>query len=333
MADQILSLKDISLKSEAIITSVSSFSNPGNTTSTGFWLDDRGHMATVLDVQHNPFPDGYVAVGNITDIKPNPVMTLKRFTLFRSAEPIVYNGDTGISILVAAGNTTPKSMVINTSNKGSTTEVGRQYFGPSELSTSPSLQGDTVFIAAADQEVEGPSVFTDVGHVTRVGSGPEIPMHYTDVIYTDISFKKSYRGAPLLDDTGRVTGIVSDFDHRQVIAIPSKYLHDLVYSQLPIVYVNTSLQLNRTGRFSESLTAAREAVTEKPDDVRAWNNVGAALNDLHRWDEAIDAENTAIRIEEHKQQPDLDLVSLVYRNWLWSNRMKRRDNRRRTMLK
>ena len=57
-----------------------------------------------------------------------------------------------------------------------------------------------------------------------------------------------------------------------------------------------SLALYRSGKFEESLAAARRAVELRPDWDLAWNNICAAYCSLGRWDEAIEAGEKAVRL-------------------------------------
>jgi protein O-mannosyl-transferase len=79
-------------------------------------------------------------------------------------------------------------------------------------------------------------------------------------------------------------------------------------------YINESLELNRAGRYDESLAAARQAVRLDPKSAVAWNNIAANDEALHRWDDAINAAQHALAL-----QPDFQLAK---NNLAWSQQQK-----------
>ncbi|HLW36418.1 MAG TPA: tetratricopeptide repeat protein [Chthoniobacterales bacterium] len=68
-------------------------------------------------------------------------------------------------------------------------------------------------------------------------------------------------------------------------------------------YLGLSLQRYDQGRFSESITAAQDALKLRQDYAEAWNNICAANNKLGRYQEAVNACEQALRIK-----PDFDLA-------------------------
>jgi uncharacterized protein (TIGR02996 family) len=75
-------------------------------------------------------------------------------------------------------------------------------------------------------------------------------------------------------------------------------------------YVNESLRLNHEGKYQESLAAARKALQLDPHSARAWNNIAANDEALHRWDDAVAASRQALALE-----PDLQIAK---NNLAWS---------------
>ena len=65
----------------------------------------------------------------------------------------------------------------------------------------------------------------------------------------------------------------------------------------PVNYLNLSLIYYNEGLFNESIFAAKQALILKPDYAEAYNNIGAAHNELHHWDEAIAALEKAISLK------------------------------------
>jgi tetratricopeptide (TPR) repeat protein len=62
-------------------------------------------------------------------------------------------------------------------------------------------------------------------------------------------------------------------------------------------YLNESLTLNQSGRYDESIKAARHALALDPSMAEAWNNIAADDESLHRWDAAIAAAQKAIALK------------------------------------
>ena len=68
-------------------------------------------------------------------------------------------------------------------------------------------------------------------------------------------------------------------------------------------YLEASFQAYQQGKFSESITAAREALKAHPDLALAWNNIAASYNALGLFDDGLRAAQEAIRL-----QPDFPLA-------------------------
>jgi tetratricopeptide (TPR) repeat protein len=68
-------------------------------------------------------------------------------------------------------------------------------------------------------------------------------------------------------------------------------------------YLEASFQAYQQGKFSESITAAREALKAHPDLALAWNNIAASYNALGLFDDGLHAAQEAIRL-----QPDFPLA-------------------------
>ncbi len=61
--------------------------------------------------------------------------------------------------------------------------------------------------------------------------------------------------------------------------------------------VDQSLTQARAGKFNEAIASARAALALDPHSAVAWNNIGAAYGSLGHWDEAIHAEQEAVRLD------------------------------------
>jgi tetratricopeptide (TPR) repeat protein len=78
--------------------------------------------------------------------------------------------------------------------------------------------------------------------------------------------------------------------------------------------INLSLQAYQKGDFEGCIRAAKMALKLRNDSAEAWNNIIAANNALHRWDEAIRAGHEALRI-----RPD---YALAQNNLRWAESQK-----------
>ncbi len=74
------------------------------------------------------------------------------------------------------------------------------------------------------------------------------------------------------------------------------------------------MELNRTGKYAESVAAAQHALALQPKMAEAWNNIAAADASLHRWDHAIAAAQKAIELK-----PDFQLAK---NNLAWAQSQK-----------
>ncbi|MGA3171479.1 MAG: tetratricopeptide repeat protein [Chthoniobacteraceae bacterium] len=79
--------------------------------------------------------------------------------------------------------------------------------------------------------------------------------------------------------------------------------------QSPEAFLTLSLQLYRDGDYPASIDACRKALALHPDYAAAWNNIGAAYNQLGQYDQAAAACKQALRID-----PAFDLArnNLLY---------------------
>ena len=71
----------------------------------------------------------------------------------------------------------------------------------------------------------------------------------------------------------------------------------------PATMVAHSLQLYREGRYEAAIAECHRALAIRPDYAEAWNNIGAALNQLGRYEEAVSACEQALRYK-----PDFELA-------------------------
>lgn len=65
----------------------------------------------------------------------------------------------------------------------------------------------------------------------------------------------------------------------------------------PESYLTLSLERYREGRYAESISAARAALALRPSYAEAWNNIGAAYNQLGQYDKGAAACEEALRLK------------------------------------
>jgi tetratricopeptide (TPR) repeat protein len=83
----------------------------------------------------------------------------------------------------------------------------------------------------------------------------------------------------------------------------------------PEDWLNTSLRDNQAGLYEKSIQDAHAALRLRPDYAEAWNNIAAAYEAMHRWDDAIAAADKALALK-----PGLQLAK---NNLAWSLSQKR----------
>jgi tetratricopeptide (TPR) repeat protein len=83
-------------------------------------------------------------------------------------------------------------------------------------------------------------------------------------------------------------------------------------------YLNLSLMYHQSGKYQESIEAARNALRLKPNYPEAYNNIAAAYEAMSMWDPAIEAAQQALRL-----QPDYQLAK---NNLAWSISQKKLQN-------
>jgi len=98
--------------------------------------------------------------------------------------------------------------------------------------------------------------------------------------------------ALLPGDTSALTFLEAAKTHKSVIETgqPGK-------QPTPADFLNQSLALYNQQKYTESIEACQKALKLKPDYADAYNNMGAAYNQLKEWTKAIDACEHALKLE------------------------------------
>jgi protein O-mannosyl-transferase len=74
-------------------------------------------------------------------------------------------------------------------------------------------------------------------------------------------------------------------------------------TQTPEYYLTRSLRYHREERYAESIAACHAALVLRPGYAEAWNNIGAAYNQLGQYEKAVAACEKALRLK-----PDFQLA-------------------------
>ena len=82
----------------------------------------------------------------------------------------------------------------------------------------------------------------------------------------------------------------------------------------PENFLDLSLVYYNAGNFQECIRAAQQALKLRPNYAEAYNNIGAAYNELKMWDKGIEACQKALKLK-----PDFELAR---NNLNWAKRNK-----------
>jgi Flp pilus assembly protein TadD len=95
----------------------------------------------------------------------------------------------------------------------------------------------------------------------------------------------------------------ADLTARQLLAQVERQTSNQPATQTAESYLALSLQRYGKKRYPEAIAACRAALKLRPDYAEAWNNIGAACNQLGRYEQAVAACEQALRCK-----PDLQLA-------------------------
>ena len=95
----------------------------------------------------------------------------------------------------------------------------------------------------------------------------------------------------------------TDLTARGLLAQANAQVVNQPAPQTPEYYLDLSLQFYGEERYVESIVASRRALDLRPGYAEAWNNIGAAYNELGRYEEAAAACEQALRYK-----PDFELA-------------------------
>jgi hypothetical protein len=114
--------------------------------------------------------------------------------------------------------------------------ITEQYAVPCLFAAVPSV-GESVFLAGAEESAEGgyPTRTLIEGNVTKISADTRIRDRFLR-IYTNLPFKESYRGAPVLNRSRHVIGMVLDTPGSDnAVLIPASYLQYVMNKAKPLL--------------------------------------------------------------------------------------------------
>ena len=170
----------------------------------------------------------------------------------------------------------------------------------------PAIQRRFSIAGVSDPALRGP------GAVTVLSWQPQAPLQ-------DVAVFSGCRESILFD--------------RLTPCVPGSGIHVMRYAGTPLnlpfarlpgtalEYLNRSYQACIAHQPWQCIAAAKAALAILPTSAEAWNNIAAAYEDLHMWDEAINAAQQALRLK-----PDFQLAR---NNLAWSESQKALTGRAR----
>ncbi len=231
------SVQQIAQSSLGIVVSIAP--NPDiRKVGTAFWVDSKGYIVTssrqiedkeVVGVLAKPIIDGRMfgiaagirkVYGEVVYRDPSTTVEVVRVY----DNPFISKGH-GVAIGIDDNNHVEQ-----------TTE---QYWVPclaDSLADSSVAVGDEIFLSVVEPTSDDiPQVVFTQGRVTSIGYDAQASKRF-ERIHTSLPFKPWYRGAPVLDASKRIIGIVLDTngsDSSNAVLLPVKYLHTILNEAKP----------------------------------------------------------------------------------------------------
>jgi hypothetical protein len=190
----------------------------------GFWVDPKGYAVTCSRKRDSPLIVGTM-MPRIWDGKSTSYLAGVKYTWGESA---YYDADTGVEVVRVYDN--PFIRTIHTFVQHTPWNGITEKYWTACLSVGRPYVGEPIFLAAAepnrdesdkdkDSGESVPEIELVEGKVTSLGDGTA-PRHWSSLrIYTSLPSKPWCRGAPVLDTSRRVIGLVSDSE-RWIKATP-----------------------------------------------------------------------------------------------------------------
>jgi hypothetical protein len=223
------------------------FASKQEIVGNGFWVDPKGYVVTCARKRDSPLRVGTMlpSVWDVSDTESIYSLSGVKYTWGQSA---FYDSDTGVEIIRVFENP-----FIRTSHtgvrQGLGSEITEAYWTACISDTRPEV-GEPIFLAASEPGTQGsdpndgkspPEIMLTEGRITRLGNEMSGPGHWSSLrIYTTLPLKRWYRGAPVLDASRKVIGVVADSpegDTGDAVLVPAKYIIDALRAASPSMTV------------------------------------------------------------------------------------------------
>jgi len=206
-------------------------STGGGPIASAFWINRDGYLATCEDARY-----GDVAGDNLLAAIPvGPVDGRSIIGIGEADSHTMFVGQDGRDLLILRALQNPfKGFGGAFSNADSNlhdlpknrTEGASTDQQVLPLSISIPIIGDSVFMVAIESNNDTASTTVEAGRVIRIGL-VTVDQTLEVRINTELHYRSSYCGAPLLNTDKKIVGIIGKSDE-QVVAIPSRYLQQLI---------------------------------------------------------------------------------------------------------
>ncbi len=201
--------------------------------ATGFWVNNKGYIATCLHSLHGHDIGAFVPTPPLL----GQSLTVAAGGITTGVEPIVVDKETDVAILHVVQSPFERSMHgfagvqkldAQGHNVGAPEVTQEQYWVPA-IASDLAQSGDDIIRVAFIQQHEMPVVNYDFGHIARMGvdfTSANTKTSYR--LYTSMPFKDSDCGAPIINNAKTVIGMVNGSDGTSSVAIPSSYILDVL---------------------------------------------------------------------------------------------------------
>jgi hypothetical protein len=230
MPPEDFSAEEIERFAQGIVVVIASTDTASVPVGTGFWADDKGYAFTYGDPKESDTNRSIVRIGMV--MTP-PLLTGKLLTvitgvMYASGQLVYHDPDTGIKIVRVYNN--PFSRKFHGFAEAEDTkshEMERtieRYWVP-QLSAQANVNvGDHLFLTGIEPgDKENLAMSTIEGQVIRLGADTSSQKRFLR-IYTSLPFKPSYCGAPVLNTTKSIVGMIACMPGSTSVVIPSQYL-------------------------------------------------------------------------------------------------------------
>jgi hypothetical protein len=225
--------------SQGVVVNLGSTYFSEDTIGTGFWIDTKGYILTCF-----PKPVANPGVAELIPDLKGSLFIIAGAAIHARGEMVLFDTETGIEVVRVYENPFVRKLhaVWSTENtKTHRKEATTEKFWVPCLSSNLVNVGEPIFLAGIEPGVKGePELSTVEGRVTRIGIDMNVNERFLR-IYTNLPFKTSYRGAPVLDASKFVIGIVMDsaggggVEAGNAVLIPAKYAVDALTEAAPLM--------------------------------------------------------------------------------------------------